>query len=325
MIREEPLVSICCITYNHEPYIRDAIEGFLMQEAGFPFEIIIHDDASTDKTAEIIREYEQKHPDIIKPIYQTENQYSKGVKPNPAYNFPRARGKYIALCEGDDYWTDPKKLQKQVDVMEANPECTMSSHASKLKYEGRNISEGLLRPKWKSSVFTTDEIILGGGGFFATNSMVFKKNIIKNLPRFYLEAPVGDTPLVLLCATEGSVFYIDECMSVYRKNVPGSWNERVLHDRDKSKEHLIKMLQMYEQFDVYTIQKYSPSIRHQISKRIRYHLTYYSDCHGFSRVQLNNMLDKLTIKDKMSVLIKMYLPIIDISLKKLKNWFFSQL
>ena len=117
----EPLVSICCLSYNHEPYIRDAIEGFLMQKTDFPFEILIHDDASTDGTADIIREYEAKYPDIIKPIYQTENQYSKGIKVSQVYQFPRAKGKYIALCEGDDYWTDPYKLQKQVDFLEANP------------------------------------------------------------------------------------------------------------------------------------------------------------------------------------------------------------
>ena len=86
-----------------------------MQKTDFPFEILIHDDASTDGTADIIREYEAKYPDIIKPIYQTENQYSKGIKVSQVYQFPRAKGKYIALCEGDDYWTDPYKLQKQVD------------------------------------------------------------------------------------------------------------------------------------------------------------------------------------------------------------------
>ena len=114
----EILVSICCITYNHEKYIRDAIEGFLMQKTDFPFEVLIHDDASTDGTADIIREYETKYPDIIKPIYQTENQYSKGIKISATYNYPRAKGKYIALCEGDDYWIDPYKLQKQVDFLE---------------------------------------------------------------------------------------------------------------------------------------------------------------------------------------------------------------
>lgn len=110
------LVSISCITYNHEPYIRECLDGFIMQKTDFAFEVLIHDDASTDKTADIIREYEAKFPNLIKPIYQTENQFSKKVGSiNAKFNYPRAKGKYIALCEGDDYWTDPLKLQKQVD------------------------------------------------------------------------------------------------------------------------------------------------------------------------------------------------------------------
>src|SRR5690554_5550369 len=121
-----PLVSISCITYNHAPYIRQCLDSFLMQECDFDFEILIHDDASTDGTQEIIKEYVQKYPNIIKPIFQTENQYSKGVRGIMArFNFPRAKGKYIALCEGDDYWTDPLKLQKQVDFLEKNPEYSL--------------------------------------------------------------------------------------------------------------------------------------------------------------------------------------------------------
>ncbi len=113
---KEPLVSICCITYNHEDFIRDAIEGFLMQKTSFPIEIIIHDDASTDNTANIIEEYANKYPDLFVTILQSENQWSKGGGSIYArFVYPRARGKYIALCEGDDYWTDPLKLQKQVD------------------------------------------------------------------------------------------------------------------------------------------------------------------------------------------------------------------
>ena len=117
---ERQLVSICCLAFNHEPYIRKCIEGFLMQKTCFSFEVLIHDDASTDKTAEIIREYEAKYPKIVKSIYQSENQYSKGIKVSQIYQFPRAKGKYIAICEGDDYWTDPLKLQKQVDFLEKN-------------------------------------------------------------------------------------------------------------------------------------------------------------------------------------------------------------
>lgn len=118
----EPLVSIDCITYNHEAFISEAIESFLMQKTDFTFEILIHDDASTDQTATIIRDYEKKYPDIIKPIYQKENQYSQDVEISRQFQFPRAMGKYIAFCEGDDYWTDPYKLQKQVDFLEAHPD-----------------------------------------------------------------------------------------------------------------------------------------------------------------------------------------------------------
>lgn len=119
-----PLVSICCLTYNHVEYIRDAIESFLMQKTTFPIEILIYDDASTDGTAEIIREYEKKYPNLIFPIYQQENQWSKGNSPG-IINRQRAKGKYLAYCEGDDYWTDSFKLQKQVDFLEAHPDYGM--------------------------------------------------------------------------------------------------------------------------------------------------------------------------------------------------------
>lgn len=116
------LATVCCTTYNHEKFVRDAIESFLTQETDFPFEIIVHDDASTDGTAEIIREYADRYPRLIRPIIQAENQYSKGGLINPRFVFPKARGKYLALCEGDDYWTDARKLQKQVTFLENNPE-----------------------------------------------------------------------------------------------------------------------------------------------------------------------------------------------------------
>ena len=115
---EIPLVSISCITYNHEPYIVQALNGFLMQKTTFPFEVLIHDDASTDGTTEIIKGYAQKYPEIIKPLYEEENQWIKGRRGSAEFNFPRARGKYIAFCEGDDYWIDENKLQMQVDFLE---------------------------------------------------------------------------------------------------------------------------------------------------------------------------------------------------------------
>ena len=115
-----PLVSVCCVTYNHASYIKKAIDSFLMQETDFPFEILIHDDSSTDGTTDIVMEYAEKYPGIIKPIIQTENQLSKGGLICPRLVFPKTLGKYIALCDGDDYWTDKTKLQKQVSFLENN-------------------------------------------------------------------------------------------------------------------------------------------------------------------------------------------------------------
>lgn len=116
---QEPLVSICCITYNHVDYIRDCLDGFLMQKVDFPYEIIINDDCSTDGTIKIIEEYTRRFPLIIKPIFHEVNEYSKGTRGMFSnFVFPKAKGKYVALCEGDDYWTDPLKLQKQVDFLE---------------------------------------------------------------------------------------------------------------------------------------------------------------------------------------------------------------
>lgn len=136
----EPLVSICCITYNHAPYIKQCIEGFLMQKTTFSIEILIHDDCSTDGTTEIIRDYEKKYPDLIFPLYEEENQYQKGKASEiDFYNYKRARGKYIAYCEGDDYWTDPLKLQKQVDFMEANPDYSVCFHDFKKYIVDKNI------------------------------------------------------------------------------------------------------------------------------------------------------------------------------------------
>lgn len=124
-MKNKVLVSIICDVYNHEPYLRLCLDGFVSQKTNFPFEVLIHDDASTDNSASIIIEYTQKYPDIFKPIIQKENQYSKKVGIWKTYQFPRVSGKYVAFCEGDDCWIDSLKLQKQVDYLESHPECVL--------------------------------------------------------------------------------------------------------------------------------------------------------------------------------------------------------
>lgn len=268
MENKKPLVSVCCITYNHEPYIRDAIEGFLLQKTAFPIEIIIHDDASTDKTAEIIKSYANKYPDLIFPIYQTENQYSKGIRRIAViFTFPKVRGKYIALCEGDDYWTDPFKLQKQVDFMEENPDCSVCFHAAEQIYGDRDLKNNVKRPKRipRNGKYSMRHAILGGGSFMPTASMVLRTKICHNFPAWVFRSPVGDIPLMLVLAEQGKIGYIKDVMSVYRVMTANSWS-RGMVQWERQKEHNFAITRMWREFDAWTRKRYTLYVKIKIFK-----------------------------------------------------------
>lgn len=256
-MKDDISVSISCITYNHEKYISDAIESFLMQKTSFNFEILIYDDASTDGTADIIREYERKYPSVIKPIYQIENQYSKG-KRVARFNFERAKGKYIADCEGDDYWTDPEKLQKQFDFMESHQDYSMCVHNAYIVNKDKEIKM-CHNPTKRSRKFSTKEIIYGGGGLFVTSSM-FARAEYKNLPAFYDNAPVGDYPYMIWLSLQGNIYYMNECMSAYRVGLEGSWTNREVSTIDKKKSHYNQISNMLDEINLYTQYKYNKVI-----------------------------------------------------------------
>ena len=221
---DEVLVSILCITYNQENFIRQCLDSFMMQKTNFKFEVLIHDDASTDKTADIIREYEKKYPDIIKPIYQTENQWSKGLAVNRTYNYPRITGKYVAMCEGDDYWTDPYKLQKQVDFLEKHPDYSLCASNCLVEYTGTD----------KKSKKYIPFIALGGRttltnkdlwytNFIPTNTIMYRWD--KDLIKLYEPGIFsGDWYLNLLFSTKGKIKIFPFVSGVYRKHNAGiSW------------------------------------------------------------------------------------------------------
>lgn len=214
---ETPLVSISCITYNHEPYIAQTLDGFLMQKTNFPFEVLIHDDASTDRTADIIREYEQNFPKIVKPIYQKENQYSQGKRAVSAtWNFPRAQGKYIAMCEGDDYWIDENKLQMQVDFLENNPDYGMCYGRAK-----QFIQKTGKFSRTKNGSYVRDfKDLLFNGNRVPTLTTVFRKDLLNSyLKEIYPQDKgwlMGDYPMWLYFAHESKVKFIDKVTSVYR-------------------------------------------------------------------------------------------------------------
>ena len=220
----KPMVSISCVTFNHEAYIARALDSYLMQKTDFDFEILVYDDASTDKTQEIIREYEKRYPGIIKPYYQTENQYSQGkYNVEGFYNYPRAAGKYIAMSDGDDYWTDERKLQMQVDYMESHPECAMCLHSARIETQEKSIQSLKIRPYRKSRLIPPQEVIDKASNY-PTASLLFRTEYAKDLQDYYYVSPVGDIPIQLHMAAKGTVYYMDREMSVYRQGVSVSWS-----------------------------------------------------------------------------------------------------
>lgn len=259
------LVSISCITYNHEKYIREALDSFLMQKTNFKYEILIHDDASTDGTQDIIKEYERKYPDIIKPILQTENQFSKGVKRIMyIYNDSRAKGKYIALCEGDDYWTDPNKLQKQVDYMESHSDCSMCFHAGEIYDNKLKKVTNVQRAYDKNCIASNEDLIVKGGGFIITSSMFYRRSLLENAPDFFLNAHVGDYAMQLLFMSKGNVYYMDLPMSVYRIFVEGSWTSNNLLTNNEKKSRIsnsLKDINLLKDFNMYSQEKFAKEIK----------------------------------------------------------------
>lgn len=217
------MVSIRCTAYNHEKYIRDALEGFVMQKTNFRFEAIVHDDASTDGTAAIIREYAEKYPDIIKPIFEKENQYSKHDGSLGRIMNEACVGKYIAMCEGDDYWTDPYKLQKQVDILEKYKDVIVCCHLYQEYYEDIK------------SYTSVQPILSDKFCFFDLKYYVSKEKWItqpltcmyrndKNVINHYLKyINSKDLSLFFCLLKNGNGYLLHRNMAIYRKHSGGVW------------------------------------------------------------------------------------------------------
>lgn len=261
MRNEDVMVSICCTVYNQEKYIKKAIDSFLQQDVNFKYEIIIHDDASNDSTPDIIKEYQKKYPEIIKPIYQKENQYSKGKKVS-LIAMENAKGKYIALCEGDDYWIDSSKLERQVNYMEKHPKCSLCFHNA-YTYNLLTQSKVPMMKKTRRYYKFLKNYNVGDMAkldFIPTASLMFKKSDVKRLPDFYKSSIVGDLPLRLIMTSFGYCHYIDRIMSMYVRGTGKSATDEFkknLKDIDKTMEYLAKKQECIKNVNKYTNYKFN--------------------------------------------------------------------
>ena len=253
---DEVVLSIICLAYNHERFVSDAIEGFINQKTNYPFEVLINDDASTDGTAKIIREYEKKYPNIIKATYQTENQYKK--RSLILDMLGQAKGKYFAFCEGDDCWTDCTKVQVQLDYLEQHPDCSLCVHNStRVTADGKPLSDIIVTER--DRVITTEECIRGRGDFCATNSIVGKTSLAQNVPSFLRNCGLDYTWQIFLSAS-GSAYCFSKKMSLYRVGVSGSWSERMERNPEEYAKVFFRINNMLTESNDWSNQKYNATI-----------------------------------------------------------------
>lgn len=268
-MNNEILVTIICITYNHHEYIRDALDSYLCQQLDYKYEIVVHDDASTDGTMEILGEYEQKYPDKIKVLYESENQYQKVdnfVKYIQEKMIPFIRGKYVLISEGDDYWIDETKLQRQVDYLERNCDCMMVTHNA-VTLDMRRKRADTLTKYFLDKDLSPEEIINHPRGYLATASMVMRRECFE-LKDFFNEAGIGDYTRQLFCLTRGKIHYIDRVMSVYRFGHTGSWQESQNKDSLLRFCGYLKMIRFLDKYNQYTNYIYNRYLIKEIQRYI---------------------------------------------------------
>lgn len=243
-------VSVCMITYNHERFIAQAIESVLMQETDFRVELVIGEDCSTDGTRAIVIEYAQRYPDRIRPLLPDHNL---GMIPNFVATIQACGGQYIALLEGDDYWTDPCKLQKQVEFLETHPECALSFHNVMIHNQESKENPCPRYPAGQKAIWLLEDIVYQNP--ISTCSVVFRNGLIVELPPWYLTMTMGDWPLWVLLTQYGTAGYMDEVMATYRIHSGGVFTGRVTAD------WIVAGMKAYDTFDQVLNHEYHDIIR----------------------------------------------------------------
>lgn len=297
--QNEIKVSITCITYNQVSYIEEAIKSFLMQKTNFEFEILIHDDASTDGTAEIVKSYQEKYPGKIRAVLQKENQYSKGVKIGQTFLWPIVRGKYIAMCEGDDFWTDSHKLQIQYDYMEAHPDCSTYIHNGwiisqdkKKVFNSKPISN-------HERVYGTEEAIKGLGIKVVTNSYFYRTDIIRKKPYgFVAKSPTGDYVRLIENSLYGYIFYSPKKMSAHRAFAKNSLSVAWKQNTKLRDEYITKQMDFLDALNEETGGKFDSVIQEQKQQQLFNHYVSYREDDKLKLEPYKTMLKSMPLKRK---------------------------
>lgn len=306
-MNESPLIGIRCLAYNHEKTIRQTLDGFVKQETDFKFNVVIHDDASTDITPEIIKEYAEKYPDLIKPIFEEKNIFQNSPKGTLRRIMDDATNKYkyIALCEGDDYWISPQKLQRQISFLESHPEYSMCCcDAVIITPDGEQ--------NWSISDsdidLTVDDIVKGGGLYVPTAGIVYRKSVKDDYPLCCINCHVGDYPLQIMCSLKGKVRYFSDKMVAYRYVCGNSWTAN--NQKRNYNEKIGAWISELDMLD--GLDQYSNKIHHRCFMERQ--LTYIFECAFNYPDNAGTIMDKLishnpecvnyaNIKDKLKIFV----------------------
>lgn len=265
---EEISVSIICVVYNQAEYIKDVLDGLLRQKTDFAYEILVHDDASTDGTVEILQEYRRRYPKIIHLIPETENQYAKGVDIVKDIVLPHVRGKYIAYCEGDDYWCYEGKLQAQYDLMESHPEISLCYHNG-ITHDLKKEEMGLAVVGRSSGILEGEDIICPANGIYPISSSFYRTEYLAEKPEF--GAPTGDEELRFYMACCGQIYFINKVWCTLRRFAPGAWYGKYCSDRKIADQYNRDLLSFLKKYNAYSNHKYEEFFY----GRIRWNFMYY--------------------------------------------------
>lgn len=296
------MVTVYCIAYNHEKYIRDALEGFIKQKTSFEFEVIVHDDASTDGTKAIIQEYADRYPTIIKPIYQAQNTYNTH---NRVYDFllPRTNGKYIAICEGDDYWIDANKLQSQYDFLESHYDCSAVVHLA-LQLNPNGVIQSYYDFNQNDRVFLDISDILENHAVFPTASLFFRKEFYYRHKEVLKRMRAFDYVIKTLLAMDGRICVLPYTMSVYRFQAIGAWTTKVWANKEKRKQHLMESIDNLQVLNRYSGYKYDCLFDEAIKKRQFELFRLELDIKSMKSESYKLLYERMSRKEKVSILLR---------------------